>query len=386
MFARSPDDFSESGNIRGNLLDSGTPSTMTNRGLEIRLSLMPRNYDLRSHLYPGNSSCYTYDAALNASFLSAGYALTRLSIVLVRTPQISERHSQSANRYARLATPTLGRTSINGAYMKEILSAVKSRAELIYIHKTLFNWEHDRFGAGGIHLQNIPISPELCRLLPVSHEALNYGFVVQNVRFSGLGKEIDSTDSMDAKLIGDKMKWSPIYGCIVFSEQFGETSRVRYRPNFSQLVAPPQFVVFGIESSASRKKYRILIAWDERYIHFSVREGQFSPEKYRLDYARARSDQGANAEEMPDLRVALLDPSVEGTHEGNYRNMYGVIATTHTIIADYDIEFVLEREGPDTAVGEAAGNRIHFLIRTSSRKIPDTKPKKSLASLLRVVR
>lgn len=381
VFAKSPDDFVGSGNIRGNLFDSGAPSAVTNRGLEVRLSLKPRNYDLSSHLFFGNSTCYTYDAALNASELKSGVAVNQLSIILVRTPQISLRHSQSVNRYARLATPILGRTNMSDAYMKEIISAVKSRAELIYIHKTLFNWEHDRFGAGGIHLQNIPISTELCRLCPPP-QGPNHDYAVQKVFFSGLAKEIDGAYSFEPKLIGGKMMWSPIYGCIVFGDQSGEA------PDPNQLVAHPQFVILGIDSSTKRDPSYVLIAWDDELVHFSVRQGQFRPEEFRIAYypISGRYVIVNTLEEMLELRMKVLDRLDPGTHKINYRYIYGEIARTRATIGDYDTEFVLEREDPNTTAGEAAGKRIHFLVRASFSKIQATKPKKSLAIRKKVAR
>ncbi|KAI1778913.1 HET-domain-containing protein [Hypoxylon cercidicola] len=362
VFAKSPDDFADSGNIRGNLFDSGAPSAMTNRGLEVRLRLKPQSYGLSSHLYPGNPECYTCDAALNAAELKSGVAVNQLSIVLVRTPQISSRHSQSINRHARLATPVLGRTAMSDTYVEEMILAIQAYAKLIYIHKTLFNWERDRFGAGGIHLQNIPISKGLCPRGP--HNSL-LGYEVRKVFFSGLAREIDGIDSLGTKKpIGRNMMWSPIYGCIVFGDRFKEAPRLSQlveAPRLSQLVEPPPFVVFSLEASDKRNPFYILIAWGEGFIHFSAGQGGFGPGPFRPDYIRMSHPVDPMEEEL-HLRTILLDPSYPGTHEGNYQNMYGEIARTSIVFGDDHFEFTLEREDPNTAAGEAAGNRMHFLV------------------------
>ncbi|KAI1765734.1 hypothetical protein GGR53DRAFT_250066 [Hypoxylon sp. FL1150] len=141
----------------------------------------------------------------------------------------------------------------------------------------------------------------LYRLRPVSRNVSNHGFVAQDVGFSGLNREIHRTDMTEEKLIGDKMKWSPIYSCIISGERFKETSGFSYLSTSSQLVAPPQLVVFGIESPARRKQYYSVISRDERYIHFSVRRGQFRPGNYCLDYIRLQSEEDRNAEN-PGLR------------------------------------------------------------------------------------
>ncbi|XXH02316.1 hypothetical protein Hte_008689 [Hypoxylon texense] len=389
VFAKSPDDFSGSGNIRGNLFDWGAPSAMTNRGLQLRLDIKARNYGQNSHLYSGNPACYTYDAPINASVRTPGGVVIQLSIILVRTPQLSPSHSQSVNRYARLATPVLGRTemrlatpvltsnSIGEAYLTELMLAVRSSEEL-YIHKNLFSWEHGRFGAGGIHLQNIPISEELCHLRPLLQEDPDHGYEIRKVFFSGLKTAISSTDPYEQELIGQKMMWSPIYGCIVFGDQFREA------PNSNQSEANVQFATFSMESYYNTPCY-ILIAWDEELIHFSVRQGRFRREEFRVAYYLISGQYITvnTAEEMLEMRAKLLDRSDPATHKGNYRNIYGEIARTRTVLGSYDTEFVLEREDPNTVDGEAAGNRMHFLVRASFSKIQATEPKKSLVARLK---
>ncbi|KAI1077521.1 HET-domain-containing protein [Whalleya microplaca] len=340
VFAKSPEDFAGSGAIRGNLYDSGSPSAMTNRGLQIRVQLSERRYtNLGSHLYHGNAGCSIFDAALNAAQCnSKGICMNWVSIILIRTPQITQRHSQSVNRYARLVTPTLGLSSLD-----EYLPKTMGHGELIYIHNLLLGWEKQRFGLGGIHLQNLPISRLLFPLVQSGSldNIRSCDYSVRSVLYPGLDDEIyDFVHQHELLNPTNEMTWSPLYGCI----QFG--------PGVQTSSLLPHFVVFGVELSRQKQYlFDIIVAWDKQHIHFGLHQGKFSLVDIPGDVSQPQL-----------LRDKLLDPSHTSTHEGDCWAMYGEIARVNSRIGDCDIELKLVREDPDTNEGEAAGNRLHFLI------------------------
>ncbi|KAI2470082.1 HET-domain-containing protein [Annulohypoxylon bovei var. microspora] len=366
VFATSPDDFSAAGQIKGNLFDYGHPSAVTNRGLQIRLSLLERRYGEDSHLYHKNAACSIFRAALNAAECEPirGTVTSQISILLVRTPKISERHLLSVNRYARLATPSLGRHELDKR-LEDMVEGVKLRTELIYIHKTLLDWERDRFGVGGIHLQNIPIEKSLSPFSPEIAESSGVAsfWGVKTVLYSGLETELcDVTTTGVPPNLDGGIVWSPIYGCVRFD------FTPRQPPN------RPCFVCFGVESPhAQSETHSILLAWNEDYIHFSLRPSKvqtlkFLPSKY-LNGSRERRHM--SIEFMREMKTPkevwdkILDPSDSSTHKGNCWDMYGEIARIRQVQGFNNTEFILEREDPNTEAGEAAGNRLHFLIRAS---------------------
>ncbi|KAL7621474.1 hypothetical protein AAE478_008797 [Parahypoxylon ruwenzoriense] len=341
VFAKSPDDFAGSRDIKGNLFDSGFPSSVTNRGLQIHLYLSRRRFDENSHLYYTNSACSIYDAVLAAGRHDAkNVCFGQVSIILVRTPQITPRHEHSANRYTRLVTPELGLINLKEHYAK-MTEVVRSQLELIYIHKTLFSWERDRFGLGGVHLQNIPIEKALAPLNEATYySSWDYGYAVSSVFYPGRDQELRNTAAVNANLDpGGVMTWSPIYGCI----QFGLPFRLE----------GPYVVVFGIESPIKPESFSIVLAWDSHRIHFSLRPG-------RVLALTLRTHQD------------LLDPTEHGTRQGYLGDLYGEIARAGELIGDYYTELTLVREDPKTPAGEAAGNRLHLLIQASfTREAPD---------------
>ncbi|KAI1141207.1 HET-domain-containing protein [Hypoxylon sp. FL0543] len=350
VFATSPDDFATSGKIKGSLFDSGAPSTVTNRGLQIRLKLTRRLYGEHSHLYRRNIACSTYDAELNALESDPGpdAHVNRMSIILVRTPD-------SVNRYARLATPVLGRIRIKKRYSDMV--GEREHAEMIYIHKNLLDWELDRFGRGGIHLQNIPIAESLsppCRWWDSSIPPLK----ITSVRYSGLQDELRDL-SAGVPPNPEGMTWFPFYGCMKFE------SPPRRAPG------SPQFAIFGIGTSLDVEELSsILIAWNEDYIHFSLRPGKLQMPKFlSLGYSDNRLNRLGGREQVPEQSEArefwdqLIDPTGPSTRLGNWLEMYGEIAKTRGMIGPYDTELTLELEDPRTEAGETAGNRTHLLVR-----------------------
>ncbi|KAI1417377.1 HET-domain-containing protein [Hypoxylon sp. FL1857] len=367
VFATSPDDFATSGNIKGHLFDSGVPSAVTNRGLQIRLNLTSRLYGERSHLYHKNVACSIYDAELNAAECEPGkdIHINQMTIILVRTPQVSRAHSQSVNRYARLATPALGRISIKKCYT-DIMEAVRNRAGLIYIHKTLFDWEQDRFGQGGVHLQNIPIMDIFSPLSkPAEGGVPDHDLKIQSISYSGVEQELHDLSGGVPPNAEEGITWSPIYNCIKFE--------------FPPRRAPgsPLFVIFDIGSASSRESFKILLAWNDEYIHFSLRPGEHQMPKFlsfeywntlnRVQNRLTKQDL-LEQKEIKEFWAKLIKPTDPSTHRGNCWEMYGEIARTSATIGEYDTELILEREDPNTEFGEAAGNRLHLLIRASITK------------------
>ncbi|KAI0850875.1 HET-domain-containing protein [Daldinia vernicosa] len=311
VFAKSPNDFADSGNITGNLYDAGSPSAMTNRGLQIYLHLIERNYSVHSHLYSANDETAVYNAMINAAYWESNSCVGQVSIVLIRTPNITGHfYSWSINKYARLATPTLRRCGLGKFNGQNSLVQ-------IYINKTLPSWEQNRFGSGGVHLQNIPIEP------------LEYA-------------------TKDAVSTTGEITWSPIYGCIKFG--FGSQQSLEY----------PYFVNFAVAAENGWQPFNLLLVWNNEYIHFGVD----SSESW-LFYLSQSSRSLAGI-----ILQRLLDPSNPSTHRGNCWEMYGEIARARKSMEISvfhprglsTVEFILERENPYTDDGEAAGNRLHFLI------------------------
>ncbi|KAI2780941.1 HET-domain-containing protein [Daldinia loculata] len=336
VLAKSPNDFADSGNIAGNLYDTGSPSAMTNRGLQIHLELTNRHYNEHSHLYSRNAA--VYDGRINAGYWESNTFVGQVSIVLIRTPQITQRHSRSINRYARLATPTLGRCSLRGLNEQNV-------TDQIYINKTLLSWEQNRFGSGGVNLQNIPIAIGIAPLFVASAYDPSIRFQIKTVYFSGLQKPLDSAISIAVFPTGE-ITWSPIYGCIKFG--FG----------FRQSLECPYFVNFAVESENGSQRFNILLVWNNEYIHFGVG----SSESSLFDLSRSSHSQAGI------MLQGMLDPSNPSTHRGNCWEMYGEIARARKfvdrgVLNVSVVEFILERENPYTNDGEAAGNRLHFLIR-----------------------
>ncbi|KAI1379115.1 HET-domain-containing protein [Hypoxylon crocopeplum] len=371
VFAKSPDDFARSKDIKGNFYDSGFPSAMTNRGLQVQICLKERLYNKHSHLYHKNAGCCIYDAVLNASEVDShfGIGVYQMTIILVRTPQITVRHTQSVNRYARLATPSLepiavhlpslGGIVIHAPSIKpfdiqmssrHILEILLRDAELIYIHKTLLGSERDRFGGGVVHLQNIPIKESLLAVGgTIKSKGLPHDYAVKEVYYPGLKTmfcDATSLDTASTQAMTD-MTWSPVYGCVKFKQDF--ENKPRY---------PDPFVAFGIESPFKRK-FTLVLAWNKEYFHFNLLSGTLE-----LGDPASNFDKHRNSK----LFRKFLDPSNPSTHRGNCWEMRGEIARTSAVIEDEDIELTLERENPSTAAGQAAGNRLHLLIRASVTK------------------
>ncbi|KAI0837891.1 HET-domain-containing protein [Hypoxylon sp. FL0890] len=372
VLATSPDDFAKSGEIKGHLLDPGVPSAVTNRGLQIRLCLTERLYNESSHLYNGNVACSVYDAAMNAAECQPGrhIYINQMSIILIRTPQVSRGHAQSFNRYARLATPTLGRISMD--YYTEILEAAKTRAEVIYIHKTLFDWEQDRFGEGGVHLQNISIVRSLCPLSKKTEGSdQDHDLKIKSVLYSGLEDVLcDLSSGVPANPEGG-VTWSPFYGCIKFEFP------LRRAP------ATPYFVIFriGPPSDEEERSY-ILIAWNEDYIHFSIQRSKSQMLNVFLKYQNKlngfrREERIMRLADFKEAPPALIMPTDSSTRRGNCWKMYGEIARTRATIGDYDTELILEREDPNTEDGEAAekidspSEMVPNETQKTEKKIPD---------------
>ncbi|KAI1103218.1 HET-domain-containing protein [Jackrogersella minutella] len=370
VFATSPDDFAASGEIRGSLFDSGFPSAVTNRGLEIHLHLIDRPFGEHSHLYHKNPACCTFDAALNAGEYSPilDDYLNQISIILVKTPLISSRHRQSSNRYARLATPVLGHITLS---IGEPFAQMPKTdfTDLIYIHKTLFDWERGRFGVGGVHLQNIPIAKGL---FPSSESVGTYyspgasfpSLRIKSVLYSGLEEEVhDVTIDGVPRNPRAGINWSPIYGCVKFDSVVG-------RP--TQTPECPYFVMFRAESLDYLdvgQTFTILLAWTHEYIHFS-----FHPRKVQIPDFSSYKDQNEynwpgrrerTQKESTEFWAKLMDPSGFATGS-EVRSMYGEIAKIPMNLGGRrDTYLILEREDFATEDGQTAGNRSHFLVRES---------------------
>ncbi|KAI1391995.1 HET-domain-containing protein [Hypoxylon trugodes] len=337
VLARSPDDFEQSGSIQETLSDDGSPSAMTNRGLQIRLDLGERSYDTKSHLFRGNKACSVYNARLHAAEYEpvTGHYKKQISIVLIRT----HHHPRAGNRYARLATPELQSVDLDTVYTK--------KNELIYIQKTLYPWERERFGLGGIHLQDIPLTQRL------SHRRSNGGGtrngthyggipIIQTIFYNGLDIECNDAHRFNtSSTLGPQIEWSGLYSCFVFGDAFLLSHH------------SPYFVALGMQQPSGDEMRRMLLVWSNRAVHFSIHLGELELLKLK-----------PKSLERTQALLAILDQSGPYTHEGNCEEMYGEIARARTNVRmGHYVEYVLEREDPRTCQGEAAGNRFHFLIR-----------------------
>ncbi|KAI1472485.1 HET-domain-containing protein [Daldinia caldariorum] len=336
VFAKSPDDFTESGNVVGNLYDAGSPSVMTNRGLQIHVHLRKLEYGIHSHLYFGNPATASYHAGLNAGYYENDKCVAQMSIVLIRTPPVAPRSSRLTNKYARLTMPTLERRSLGWFDSDEAM-------DQIYMNKTLLSWEQDRFGFGGVHLQNIPIAETLAPFSTSKRDICapdiidESSFQIENVRYSILSMERGNT-YQTIKSLPWAMTWSQVYGCVKFDVELPQL------PEF------PYFVVFVAKHSYSTRTYFISLVWNGEYFHFSVRPAETQSNAFFR---------------------SLLDPSDPSTQQGNCWDMYGEIAMASMVIHGENpskLDFILEREDPDNDEGEVAGNRLHFLIRAEIDK------------------
>ncbi|KAI0385153.1 HET-domain-containing protein [Hypomontagnella monticulosa] len=325
VLAQSPDDFIDCGRISRVYHNSDSPSLMTNMGLQVCLSLTKRFYNIQSHLYYGNASCSTHYAWLKdvKGFL--------LSIILVESPQ--SLCSTPISRYTRLITPFRYWAGMIGETMNE----------QIYIRRGLQFGEYERFGSGGVHLQNIPTP----RSPPAS--AVEGG--VGNERIAGLEiQDFHCSDDDDRSPDGDPdihppskaMWWSKEYDCVVFGSALLRSPELPYH------------VVFGVTTGWS--SFSMLLAWNKDWIHFSLQNIQLLSDLLRQ-----------SPEERSQTLINISrDQSGGVSYLGNCWEMYGRITSIRIARTDGlgsdEIEFILEREDPRTGDGEAAGNRLHFLI------------------------
>ncbi|KAI1654859.1 HET-domain-containing protein [Daldinia decipiens] len=349
VFAKSPNDFADSGDIVGNLYDTGSPSAMTNRGLQIHVELVERHYRVHSHLCSSDAATAVYDAMINASYWS-GICVDWVSIILIRTPWKGDHPFRLPfNRYARLAIPTLGRCDSKGPYRLDDLVQ-------IYINKTLLPWEQNRFGSGGVHLQNISLAERIAPLSIASKPQYDVdefctGLQIKTVYFSGLQKPLYDATKATKSPTGE-ITWSPVYGHIKF--EFGSRQSLEY----------PYFVNFAVGPGYGYKRFNLFLIWNNEYIHFGVD----SSESSLFDLCQSSNSQAGI------ILQSMLDPSNPSTHRGNCWEMYGDIARASIPVYGSVwrvprsvIEFILGREDPYTNDGEAAGNRLHFLIRTEEK-------------------
>lgn len=372
VFATSPDSFSEAGEIKGNLFDSGHPSAVTNRGLQIYLPLMERHYGTSSHLYRENAGCVIFDAALDAGEYEPvrGLIKNQILIPLIRTPQITSRHLSSVNRYARLATSSLRRINI-GSSNKNMARDARTMPQLIYIHKSLFDWERDRFGLGGIHLQNIYIASGLLPM-QIMREIKPLRFLriktVQHSRSYEILRDVAIQGLFKNWAPG--ITWSPTYGCVIFDDTIGHIG------NLTRSFC----VVFGIGFfQDSGTSFSILLARSGDYLHFSLLPTEIQManfDKFRCQAGEQDDEPMAHEIQSSTNHPNNISTNVLDTFDvippqispkKYHCETYGEIARTRATIESQDVELILEREDPNTKEGEAAGNRLHFLIRAIDR-------------------
>ncbi|OTB15396.1 hypothetical protein K445DRAFT_118211 [Daldinia sp. EC12] len=227
----------------------------------------------------------------------------------------------------------------------------------IYINKTLLPYEQDRFGSGGVHLQYIWLGVNLAplsigpRTLPVPLSDTDPAFQAERVfYFKSYDKIGNHTLAVESPLA--PMTWSRTYGCIKFGFGFREPPQYTY------------FVLVVIHAPYEERRHFISLVWDARYIHFGILSSELSLpalDEYRYHPQTSLFLRG------------LLDPSHHSTQEGHCWDMHGEIAKATTYMqlrpssrksAFSRVNFILDRENPCTDEGEAAGNRLHFLIRT----------------------
>ncbi|KAI0886180.1 HET-domain-containing protein [Annulohypoxylon maeteangense] len=380
VFASSPDDFSEAGEVKESVFDSGHPSAITNRGLQIYLPLTEQLYGEGSHLYHRNLECEIFNARLNVLDVRSPLS-GQMSIQLVKSPPMLTSHLPLVNRYARLATPSL--KPIKRIFW-DIKSPADGRPQLIYIHKNLPIEEQGRFGIGGVHLQNIPITKGLYPF-PAGFAAGRAednlrNFRIKTVRYPGLQREacdLDSLITLRDMAMEDGIMWSTTYGCATFNTEL------------RQIPKRPYFIIFGMEYLRDvDQSFSLLLAWDNAHIHFNLcrSEAQISESllsKYFLGKPRWRwravdevdevdEVDGVDGVEEKSSWAEIIDPSHRSTLEGNCWDMYGRIASTRVSIGNQIIEFTLDREDPNSKDGEAASNRLHFLIRATEHQREET--------------
>ncbi|KAI0470750.1 HET-domain-containing protein [Xylariaceae sp. FL0804] len=329
VFAQSPADFAAGHSMEGNVFDPGAPSTVTNRGLQISLPLVPRKYGLHSHLYIQNPECSVFEASLSASIhYETRKYLVRM--VLIRTPQNSHWHARSANRYSRLATPDLIIAPLEDSEMSDLLSA---SLKPVYINTKPSGDEVARFGLGGIHLQDLPLAEEWCRQDPRRKTISNsdFGFFVRDIKLSTYNR-------VGGSLIesGCNLTWSTTFGCVLIQPDL-------FLANSVQLA---QFEVSS--TTLSETSFLISFGFNRSCLYFDVKcPGPHYPfNDSKIEHAL--------------LWVLHGDPRAVEWGSGTY----GEIVSRRQCLKDVDVVATLLLEDPTTRDGEAAGNRTHFIITT----------------------
>ncbi|KAK8113833.1 HET-domain-containing protein [Apiospora kogelbergensis] len=186
----------------------------------------------------------------------------------------------------------------------------------IFIAKNLQIGAHRApFDHGGIHLQNLPLSPELG-----ASETADplYGYVVKSV----VGPWSIPVSPQR------KVSWSSLYGCIFF-----KTSDLG-------VYNDPLYINF---ESPMRAPFYLSIGYSDNWVQLSAVLGSCT------DVAR-------QGQRRPNMEIYLAERQ-------SYRERYGTLITTQLQVGtDVFVKASLHREDPHTSEGEAAGNRPHFLI------------------------
>ncbi|KAK6865381.1 HET-domain-containing protein [Apiospora arundinis] len=306
ILAETPADFASSASLIQVFPELSKPSTMTNLGLSVHLPLMTRDYSALSHLCRG---FLTTETEVVSAILNCGRSPTDLVIIrLLRVKPRGLAGSAGSKIYHRLGMSRLDFIDTSKKYNAE-------RGDIFIAKKLQIGAHHAPFDHGGIHLQNLPLSPELG-----ARDTADplYGYVVKSI----VGPW--SVQSSPQR----KANWSSLYGCVFF-----QTSDLG-------LYNDPLHINF---ESPMRAPFHLSIGYSDNWVQLSAVLGSCT-------------DVPPQGQRPPNMEIYLAERQ-------SYRERYGTLITTQLQVGtDVFVTASLHREDPRTSEGEAAGNRPHFLV------------------------
>ncbi|KAK7970104.1 hypothetical protein PG996_001461 [Apiospora saccharicola] len=305
ILAESPADFASSASLIQVFPELSKPSTMTNLGLSVHLTLVPRDYSTLSHLSQG---FLTTEIEVVSAILNCGRSSTDL--VMIRLLRVKPRGlvgSAGSRIYHRL-----GMSSVDFIDTSKKHNA--GGTDIFIAKKLQIGAHHAPFDHGGIHLQHLPLSTELGAK---DTSGPMYGYNVKSVVGPWLFQPSPQR----------KVSWSSLYGCVFFQTSDLGLYNDPLHINFESLMSAPFYLSVG----------------------------------YSDNWVQLSATLGTCVDVPPQGRPANMDSYL--AERQSYRDRYGTLVTTQLQVGtDVFVTASLHREDPRTSEGEAAGNRPHFLV------------------------
>ncbi|KAK7950922.1 uncharacterized protein PG986_006650 [Apiospora aurea] len=194
------------------------------------------------------------------------------------------------------------------------------KSDIFIAKKLQVGAHHALFDHGGIHLQNLPLSPELGAI--DTADPL-YGYVVKSV----VGPWLIPTSPQQRKV-----SWSSLYGCVFFQTSDLGAYNDPFHINFE---------------SPMRAPFYLSIGYSDNWVQLSAILGSCTD---------VPPQGGQGPRPRPNVDAYLAERQ-------SYRDRYGTLITTQLQVGtDVFVTASLHREDPRTSEGEAAGSRPHFLV------------------------